>query len=335
MTAITTVGVIGSGAWGTALAVAANRAGSNVTLWSRNEAIAESLREYRLNDRYLPGVFIDPDIVVTTDLQDIRHCHFLILAVPAQQLRMVAITLSDIIDVTTPLVLACKGVEQTSLMLMHEVMQTILPKNPLLALSGPNFAIEVANGLPTATTIASHDEKVADQFIYAIGGKLFRPYYTDDLVATEIAGAVKNVIAIACGIAAGRGYGENAKAALMTRGLAEMMRLSEVKGGRRDSMMGLAGVGDLVLTCSSTKSRNYSYGLRLGKGEFSMNDDVELLTEGVTTAESVTELAKVMNVSMPLCTAVHHIISNPQQVDSTIKALLERPFVMDVERSSI
>lgn len=331
---ITKIGVVGAGAWGTALAIASNRAGSNVTIWSRNSAVAEAITHKRVNEHYLPSAFIDPDIAVTTELSDLRNSDFLILAVPAQQLRMIAINLSDIVDPKTPLVLACKGIERTSHMLMHEVLRGIVPMNPLLVLSGPNFAIEVAKGLPTATTIACKDERIADELIYAIGGRLFRPYYTDDLVAAEVCGAVKNVIAIACGIAAGQGFGENAKAALITRGLAEMMRLIEVKGGRRENIVGLAGIGDLVLTCSSTQSRNYSYGLGLGKKHYTGSDEPDYLVEGIATAESLNELARNLNVSMPLCHAVNEIIHNPEQMDEIITELLERPFVMDVERSS-
>lgn len=338
MTDVSTVGVLGAGAWGTALAIVANRTGSRVVLWSRNQNVVHSIQESRMNQAYLPGIFVDPDIQVTSSLEDIRQSQYLILAVPAQQMRSVLITLADVVDAEIPLVIACKGIERGSLSLMHEVVKDILPHNPCLALSGPNFAVEVAKGMPAATTIAGKNETVANQLIYTIGGKYFRPYFTDDIVATEVAGAVKNVIAIACGISAGRGFGENARAALITRGLAELMRLAEAKGGRRDSLMGLSGVGDLFLTCGSMQSRNYALGYRIARiAQYGSMESLggSSLTEGVATAESVAALAAKLNISMPLCTAVNNILNRKTPIDQAIQELLERPFVLDVERSGI
>lgn len=336
MNDLTTIGVLGAGAWGTALAIAANRAGTVTRLWSRNENVIETVTTQRINKAFLPGVFIDPDIAITPDLDELRESDFIILAVPAQNLRTVIIELADRIDEDVPLVIACKGIERGSLALMHEVVQSTLPRNPILVLSGPNFAAEVARGFPTATTIACRDETIADRFIYAVGGRLFRPYYTDDIISVQVAGAVKNVIAIACGIAIGRGFGENARAALITRGLAEIMRLTEAKGGRRENLMGLAGMGDLVLTCTSTQSRNFSFGLHLGEH----NDPAKSagkygLTEGVATAESVATLAGKLNISMPLCRSINAVLQRQVGLDEAISQLLDRPFVMDVEQSSI
>lgn len=339
MNEITKLSVIGAGGWGTALAIAANRAGSRATLWARNEGLCESIKETRTNTPYLPEIFVDPDIEITCDLEDIRDSDFIILAVPAQNMRAVCISLADVLPPETPLAIASKGIERGSLSLMHEVLADTLPKNPLLILSGPNFATEVARGLPTATTVACRHDALANQFIYAIGGKFFRPYYTDDIISTQVGGAVKNVIAIACGVAIGMGYGENARAALMTRGLAEMMRLSEALGGRRENLMGLSGMGDLVLTCSSTQSRNFSYGYRLA----SNSNEAEIdglqakgaLAEGAVTAESVALLSEQLSVPMPLCNAVSRIIHKSANINETINELLSRPFVMDVEQSSI
>ncbi len=336
---ITRVSVIGAGGWGTALAVVANRAGSQVRLWTRNENLKESLVQDRVNSMYLPEVFVDPDIQVTSNLNDIRESDFIILAIPAQHMRPVSIQLADLLPEETPLVVACKGIERGSLSLMHEVLANTLPRNPVLILSGPNFAGEVARGLPAATTIACSDDVLANQFTYAIGGKFFRPYYTDDIISTQVGGALKNVIALACGIAIGKGYGENARAALMTRGLAEMMRLSEALGGRRENLMGLSGMGDLVLSCASTQSRNFSFGYRLAsEGKDSEPESLQAkgtLAEGVITAESVALLSDQLSVPMPLCNAVSRIIHKKADVDETIAELLARPFVMDVERSSI
>lgn len=338
MQELTEVAVVGGGSWGTALAMLANRAGSKTVLWSRNSGLVESIREKRINHRYLPETFIDPDITVTDDLEDIRRSDFLVLAIPAQNMRAMAIHLSDRVDEDTPLVIASKGIERASLSLMHEIIADALPRNPLLVISGPNFAVEVAKGLPAATTVACKDESVANRFIYAIGGRLFRPYYTDDVVATEVAGAVKNVIAIASGITVGCGYGENARAALITRGLAEIMRLAEAKGGRRESLMGLAGIGDLTLTCTSTQSRNYRFGEYLGRQQKVIPDQDRSkfgLVEGVATAESVSKLATKLNVSMPLCQTVNAILQQEVVLEEAIEKLMDRPFVMDVEQTSM
>lgn len=337
MAEVTTVGVVGAGAWGTALAIVANRTGSRAVIWSRNPNVVSSIKEHRMNQAYLPGVFVDPDIQVTSELEDLRKAQYMILGIPAQQMRPVLITLSDMIEADVPLIIASKGIERGSLSLMHEVVKDILPHNPVLVISGPNFAHEVARGLPSATTVAGAQEAIASQFIYTIGGKYFRPYYTDDVVATEVAGAVKNVIAIACGMVTGLGLGDNARAALITRGLAEIMRLTEAKGGRRESLMGLAGIGDLFLTCSSPQSRNFSLGYKIARKKFESQDGSgkSALAEGVATAESVAALAYKMNISMPLCTMVNAVLQQKIPLESAIQELLERPFVMDVERSSI
>lgn len=336
MSEVTSIGIVGAGGWGTALAITANRTGSSVVLWSRNHGVVSSIREGRVNQSYLPGVFIDPDILVTEEINALRGMNYLILAVPAQQLRTVLIKLSDIIEVDVPLIIACKGIERGSLYLMHEVVEDVLPYNPILVISGPNFASEIAKGLPAATTVAGRQEGIASQFIYTIGGKFFRPYYTDDVVATEVAGAVKNIIAIACGMATGRGFGENARAALITRGLAEIMRLTEAKGGRRESLMGLAGVGDLFLTCNSIQSRNFSLGFKIARNpEGDWTYSKSALAEGVATADSVASLAGKLNISMPLCVMVNAILQRKVNIEQAIQELLERPFVMDVERSGI
>lgn len=323
------VGVIGSGGWGTALAILANRAASRVTLWSRNESVIESVSERRYNEAYLPGIFIDPAIEITNDLSKACACDVLILCVPSQSLRSTCIAISDLLDPGIPLLIATKGIERGSLLLMSELVSSILEENPVAILSGPNFADEAAKGLPTATTIACADSVLGERLMYAVGGKLFRPYLTDDVIGTQIGGAVKNVIAIATGIAAGCELGENAKAALITRGLAEMGRLCKAKGGKHQTLMGLSGIGDLVLTCSTNKSRNMSLGMQLGKG----TPVAEVLakprfgvTEGVFTADSVSHLAQNMGVDMPICNAVHGILKGELSVKETIHKMLDRPF---------
>jgi glycerol-3-phosphate dehydrogenase (NAD(P)+) len=325
----TRVGIIGAGSWGTALAVIANRAGSEVTLWSRNEQVVELVRDKRVNEIYLPDVFLDPSIRITTHLPQVCDSDMLIISVPSQSVRTLCINLSDLTVPGLPIIITTKGIERGSLLLMHEVVASILPANPLAILSGPNFAREAAQGMPTATAIACADKELGERIRYALGGRLFRPYLSDDLIGTEIGGAVKNVIALACGIAAGRKYGENARAALITRGLAEMTRLAMVKGGKAETLMGLAGIGDLVLTCSSLQSRNLSLGYALGQGKELhevLPGKSHGLTEGVVTADSLYELSMKLGVSMPLCATVYAILKGRVTVEEGIEQLLSRPF---------
>jgi len=326
------VGVLGGGAWGTALSILANRAGSTVIFNTRNTNVIQSIVERRTNDIYLPSVFVDPNIVVTEKMSDICAGDFVILAVPSHTLRSVCIGLSDNLPKDIPVVLAGKGIERGSLMLMSEVAKSILPHNPIAIISGPNFADEAARGLPTATTIACTDKSLWDMFAYAIGGRYFRPYMSEDIIGTQIGGTVKNVIAIACGIAIGRNMGENARAAIITRGFAEIARLAVAKGGKYETLMGLSGLGDLVLTCASPKSRNMSFGIALGQGK----SKEEILmgrgrsaTEGVTAAESVIKLARKLGIQMPICDAINRILYENVAVDRLIEELLERPFTSE------
>lgn len=332
------IGIIGSGSWGTALAIVANRAGSKAVLWTRNEYVLRSIRDTRRNDAYLPGVFVDPRIDVTDSLSEACNSDLLILAIPSQQVRATCITIADQLDASVPLVVATKGIERGSLALMSEVVTAILPKNPVAVLTGPNFASEIAQGLPAAATIACHGDALATQIVYGIGGKFFRPYHTDDIVGAQIGGAVKNVIAIACGIAVGRGFGQNARAAIITRGLMEMTRLCIAKGGRPETLMGLSGMGDLVLTCTSSTSRNMSLGMALcdpDKGVKTVLDEWQKkLAEGVASADSVTDLAKKSGISMPICKSVRDILHEEAGIDEAIQSLMERQFVAEVRHTS-
>lgn len=321
--------IAGAGSWGTALAVIINRAGSRVTLWTRNGNVCQQISERRVNEVYLPGVFVDPDIAVTTELLEAcQQVDYVLLAIPSQQLRTLCISLSDQLSRDVPLVIASKGIERGSLLLMQEVVQAILPHNPVMVLSGPNFAQEAAAGLPTATTVAGASRSATERLIYAISGRYFRPYYSDDLIGVQIGGAVKNVVAIACGIASGRAMGENARSALITRGLVEMQRLAAVKGGRAETLSGLSGLGDLILTCSSRTSRNMSLGHAIGRGEpvealLSLNRSG--LTEGALTAESVYQLSRNLGVSMPICHTVHDLLGGGMDAEQAIESLLSRP----------
>jgi glycerol-3-phosphate dehydrogenase (NAD(P)+) len=327
-----TVGVLGSGAWGTALSIVANRAGSTVRIGTRNTNVIQSINEKRSNDIYLPSAFIDPNIVATNNMREVCDCDLIILAVPSHITRSACISVSDMLDTSVPIVIASKGIERGSLLFMSELVHAILPHNPVGIISGPNFAEETAKGLPTATTIASDNPEVLDMLTYAIGGRLFRPYASDDLMGAQIGGAIKNIIAIACGIAIGRELGENARAALVTRGFAEMARLAMVKGGKYETLMGLSGLGDLILTCGSEKSRNMSFGIALGKGERKetiLERRGRGATEGVLAAESICKLSKKHGISMPICEAVYRILYDNAPIDRVISDLLERPFVTE------
>lgn len=321
------VGVIGAGAWGTALAILANRAGSRVTMWTRNTQVIESIKDRRENAQYLAEQIIDPAIEVTDGTDFIGQCDVLIVTIPAQSMRTVAISLSDSVPSNLPLILATKGIERGSLMLMSEVVQSILPHNPIAILSGPNFAREAAAGLPTATTLALYQTQLADKIAYAIGGKYFRLYVNDDPIGTQIGGAVKNVLAIAAGIVEGRGLGENARAALITRGVVEIARLAKAKGGNEETLMGLSGIGDILLSCTSVKSRNYALGVNVGRGAMRARGR---LTEGVATAESVSHLARKLGVAMPIASAVHDILAGQLAVSAAVERLLERPLVSEI-----
>lgn len=332
MLATPTVGVLGGGSWGTALALAAHRAGSRVTLATRNKNVISSIQQHRVNEIYLPHVFIDPSITATDDIREVCQCEILIIAVPSQCMRSACISISDLLDTNVPIILGSKGLEKGSLLLMNEVVSSVLPKNVVSVLSGPNFASEVGRSKPSATTLACPDPEIAKRLIYAVGSKYFRPYYTDDIIGAQIGGAVKNIIAIACGISYGNELGENARAALITRGFAEMVRLCVAKGGRADTLMGLAGLGDLMLTCSSMHSRNTSFGLALSKGtpvnEVVVNEGRGVI-EGASSVESVVKLAHKLGVEMPICEAVCRVLHENASIAETIDILLDRPFATE------
>lgn len=324
-----TVGVLGGGSWGTALAIAAHRAGSKVTLATRNKNVIQSVAEHRVNEVYLPHVFVDPAIDVTDDLISACKSEILVIAVPSHCVRSACIMISDSLPPEVPIVIGTKGVEKGSLLLMSEVVESVLPRNVPAVVSGPNFATEVARGSPSATTIACPSKEVGKRVVYALGSALFRPYLTDDIISAQIAGAVKNVIAIACGIAIGKEMGENARAALITRGFAEISRLAVAKGGRAKTLMGLSGLGDLVLTCSSLHSRNTSFGVALSRetpvGQLIMSEGRGVI-EGATSVESVVKLAEKHKVDMPIAEAVHRIVNLQEPVDRIIHTLIDRPF---------
>jgi glycerol-3-phosphate dehydrogenase (NAD(P)+) len=321
--------IVGAGAWGTALAMVVRAAGREAMLWALEPKVAESINADDENPIYLPGVKLDPAIRAHTSLSGaLDGADAVLLTVPAQHLRGVTEEMARLVDAKTPLVVCAKGIEAETGALMTEVVDAVFPGGRIAVLSGPTFAIEVARGLPTAVTLASANPLVSERMVQAIGSARFRPYSADDPIGAEIGGAVKNVIAIACGIVEGRGLGENARAALITRGLAEIVRLGAAKGAKPETMMGLCGLGDLTLTCNSLQSRNMSLGAALGQGRTlrAVLDERAAVTEGVWTAPSVVGLAERMGVDMPICAAVNRILHGGAEIDAEIEGLLSRPF---------
>jgi glycerol-3-phosphate dehydrogenase (NAD(P)+) len=323
-----TIGVVGGGAWGTALALTARRAGREVVLWAREESVVAQINASHVNLDFLPGVDLDPAIRATGDWAEVAKADAVLLVPPAQHLRAACKALAPHWRPGTAAVICAKGIELATSALMQEAVAEELPHAVPAILSGPTFAIEVAKGLPTAITLACADAALGRALVDALGTPTFRPYLSDDLVGAQVGGAVKNVLAIACGIVEGRGLGDNARAALITRGLAELVRLAQSKGAKPETLMGLSGLGDLILTASSTQSRNYSLGFALGQGR-SLGEILgarKSVTEGVTTAGAVMEMAGRLGVEMPICAAVDAVINRGVGLGDAIAALLSRPF---------
>jgi glycerol-3-phosphate dehydrogenase (NAD(P)+) len=320
-------GVIGGGAWGTALAQVCARAGLETVLWAREAEVVSQVNEAGENRLFLPGVKLDGAIRATHDFVDLARSDLVLAVAPAQHLRATLTAFAPNAPEALPVVLCAKGIEQGSLKLMTEVLAETIPHARPAVLSGPSFAGEVARGLPTAVTLACAEEGCARDLAEAIATPTFRPYLATDLIGTEAGGAVKNVLAIACGIVEGRGLGRSAHAALITRGFAELTRLAVALGGEAETVAGLCGLGDLVLTCSSPQSRNMSVGLALGRGE-SLEQALAgklSVAEGVASAPAVRQLAARLGVDMPISDAVAAILAGETGVDQAILNLLSRP----------
>ena len=322
-----TVGVMGGGAWGTALAQVAVRAGQRALIWAREREVVDAINIAHQNPLFLPGVLIETGVAATADLADLADADLILAVVPAQHLRATLEAFAPFARPGVPIVLCAKGVEAGSLKLMTEVLAEVLPAAPAAVLSGPSFAAEVARGLPTAVTLAARSLDLARSIAERIATPAFRPYVANDLIGAEAGGAVKNVLAIACGVVEGRELGRSAHAALITRGFAELTRLAVALGGQADTVAGLCGLGDLVLTCSSPKSRNMTVGLALGRGESLEAALAGKLTvaEGVASAPAVTALAARLGVETPICEAVRAILAGEVAVTPAINALLARP----------
>lgn len=316
--------VLGGGAWGTALALACARAGRDVMLWEHDQANAERLERDR-ESRFLPGVRLDEKIAVVRDLKSAAGGDAILVVVPAQAVRRVIGELAALLPARTPLVVCAKGLEHGTRKFMSEIVTECAPEAIPAILSGPSFATDVARGLPTAVTLAAADSKTSAALAQAIGSATFRPYQSTDIRGVELGGATKNVLAIAAGIVAGRGLGASAAAALVTRGFAELTRFGKAYGAKPETLMGLSGLGDLILTCSTPQSRNFSYGVALGKGEAPDAAAHGKLAEGAFTAPVLLEMARDKSVDMPISSAVASVVANDISVDAAIESLLARP----------
>ena len=316
------IGVIGGGAWGTALAQVAAANGEPVLLWAREHQVVTAINLAHENTVFLPGVPLSPSIKATDKLLDLSACDAWLIVTPAQHLRA---SLASLPQGHRPLVLCAKGIEAGTMALMSDIAHELHPQSSVAVLSGPTFAAEVAKGLPTAVTLACADEATARALSQRLARPAFRPYASDDVAGAEIGGAVKNVLAIACGVVAGRKLGENARAALIARGFAEMVRYGVARGARAETLSGLSGLGDLVLTCSSTASRNFSLGVGLGEGKSAaLLMGGQTVAEGAFTAPVLQASARDMGVAMPVVDAVCALLAG-DAVDGVIGQLLARP----------
>jgi len=323
-----TFGIIGGGAWGTALAQVLRRAGRDVVLWAREAEVVAAVSVAAENPIFLPGIKLERGIRATGDLSAAAQADAVLVVTPAQHLRAIVTRMAPHFAKGVPLVLCTKGIEEKTGALMSEVVAEAAPDAPIAVLSGPTFAHEVAAGLPTAVTLAAADAALGAKLVAALGGRGFRPYLSGDPIGAQVGGAVKNVLAIACGIVMGKRFGDNARAALITRGLAEMVRLAVAKGGKTETLMGLSGLGDLTLTCNGLQSRNLTLGVALGEGQAlaSILAVRRSVAEGVTSSSACVALAHKLGIEMPIAQAVDAILHKGAAVDSEIEGLLARPF---------
>ncbi len=324
---IGTIGVVGAGAWGTALATVAARAGRKAIVWAREPEVAESINQSHENQLFLPGIELDAGISATNNYADLEQAEALLLVSPAQATRTVASALTSHLAEGCPVVICAKGIEQKTGALLSDVLAEVVPQAQISVLSGPSFAADVAHGLPTAVTLASASTEAARRLAAALAIPSFRPYLSDGIIGAQVGGALKNVLAIACGIVEGKGFGASARAALTARAFAELQRFGVAQGAQVETLGGLSGLGDLILTCNSAQSRNMSLGLALGQGR--TMDEVlaerNSVAEGVHTSSVVVEIAEKLGIDLPISSAVHNIVSGAASVDDTIENLLTRP----------
>lgn len=325
MTTFSRIAVFGAGAFGTALANVASRDGRTIHLIARDPDQAQVMQATRRNEKHLPGVALAPQVIATADVSEIADADLVILATPTQSVRAAAAAIAPVIAAGAPVVSTAKGVERDSGLYPSDVLAQALPAAPIAALSGPSFAADIARGLPTAVVLACADAQLARKIAEALSSPTLRLYHSADLRGVEIGGAAKNVLAIGAGVVAGRGLGESARAALVARGFAELQRFATASGGKPETLMGLSGLGDLVLTCGSTKSRNFAFGEEVGRGVAPKDAAHGGLVEGAFTADSLAALARKLGVDMPIVEAVAQLVAGRVTVDEAVAALMTRP----------
>jgi|TARA_B100001250_G_scaffold384301_1_gene378999 glycerol-3-phosphate dehydrogenase (NAD(P)+) len=323
----TNISIIGAGAWGTALAEVISRQGNQVNLWAREDDVVKSINTLNENTLYLPNIKLSELIIAQNNLDNVINCDLLLMVTPSQFMRSVLEDIKDNLNDSIPVVLCSKGIETKTLSLMNEITQSIIPKNPLAILSGPSFAIDVVNNKPTAVTLACKDLSIGKNIADSISLPTFRPYLSEDIVGAQIGGATKNVIAIAAGVVEGQNLGDSARAATIARGFSEINRLAVALGGQEETLSGLSGMGDLLLTCNSITSRNFSLGIKLGKGLSAeeATDGLSSIAEGMYSAKAIDKLSKKLGVEMPITNAVNDLIEKKRSLDEIIDDLLSRP----------
>ena len=322
------IGIVGGGAWGTALGQTMRLAAREVTLWAREAQVVAEINAANANTLFLPGVALDAQLKATPNLADIAARDIILMVAPAQHVRAACAALARHLSPGKPLVMCAKGLEQATGKLLGEVAAEALPQAALAVLSGPSFAADVVRGLPAALTLACADAALGTRLVDSLGYRQFRLYRSTDVIGVQLGGAVKNVLAIAAGIVEGKGLGASAHAALVARGFAELRRFGDALGAKPDTLMGLSGLGDLLLTCGSPQSRNMSLGRALGQGQAleAVLGSRRSVAEGVYTAAAVARIAAEKGIDMPISTAVHAIVAGKATVDAAIEALLSRPF---------
>ncbi len=323
----TNISIIGAGAWGTALAEVISRQGNQINLWAREDDVVKSINTLNENTLYLPNVKLSELIIAQNNLDNMINCDLLLMVTPSQFMRSVLEEIKDNLNDSIPVVLCSKGIETKTLSLMNEITESIIPKNPLAILSGPSFAIDVVNNKPTAVTLACKDLSIGKNIADSISLPTFRPYLSEDVVGAQIGGATKNVIAIAAGVVEGQNLGDSARAATIARGFSEINRLAVALGGQEETLSGLSGMGDLLLTCNSITSRNFSLGIKLGKGLSAeeATDGLSSIAEGMYSAKAIDKLSKKLGVEMPITNAVNDLIERKRSLDEIIDDLLSRP----------
>lgn len=326
------IGVIGAGAWGTALAQVLSKNGRKVTIWAREPDVVAAINVQHENPVYLPGIKLDENLEATDSLSAAAKNDILLLVTPAQHVRATLENLKSDLAQGKPLVICAKGIELNTGLLLSQVVEEVVPGATLAILTGPTFAREIAQGLPGAYTVAAADRDVGKELQEVLGVKRFRPYLTDDVIGTQLGGAIKNVIAIACGIVYGRKMGDSARAALLTRGVAEIARLGVAMNAKKETLLGMCGIGDLMLTCSSMQSRNFSLGMALGEGKTleEILGSRKAVTEGVYTAKAALELARKNAVDMPITEAVNKVLNEGVSIEDAIEEMLNRPFSYEI-----